>query len=367
MDWATLAWAPYAGPLSSAQAPHVPLLRSALEEAASAHVSAPVTLRALRVAAHRCEPDAAVTEGGWQLDETAFLPVASFELLGAPRRVAWAALDPAASTTLAGVPADADRLAGALAAALDEALGAALGEGLSLGPGDRAAPEPGTELLLVRLELTSGEAQPCGLVLAVPATVEAELLAHLAALQALSDTPDADAPATAAPIATPPVPASAIAPTAAGPSASAVARAPASDPVPAARGAAAGPTRLAGGAEDSLPPSRAAEPPIVRNAAFDQLSPRPVEQPAANIDLLLGVNLEVTVEIGRTRLPIRDILALAPGSIVELDKLAGEQVDVLVNGHPIAQGEVVVVDENFGVRVMTIVSRHGRIASAGVA
>jgi flagellar motor switch protein FliN/FliY len=83
-----------------------------------------------------------------------------------------------------------------------------------------------------------------------------------------------------------------------------------------------------------------------------------------NIELLMGVHLEVTVEIGRTRLAIRDVLSLSPGSIVELDKLAGEKVDVLVNGQPIAQGEVVVVDENFGVRITDVVSRQRRILSA---
>ena len=78
----------------------------------------------------------------------------------------------------------------------------------------------------------------------------------------------------------------------------------------------------------------------------------------------MGVSLQVTVEIGRTRLPIRDVLALTPGSIVELDKLAGEKVDVLVNGHQIASGEVVVVDENFGVRITDVVSRQRRVMSS---
>jgi flagellar motor switch protein FliN/FliY len=82
------------------------------------------------------------------------------------------------------------------------------------------------------------------------------------------------------------------------------------------------------------------------------------------MEMLFGVNLEVTVEIGRTRLPIRDVLALTPGSIVELDKLAGEKVDVLVNGHLIATGEVVVVDENFGVRITEVSARARRLAMA---
>ena len=88
----------------------------------------------------------------------------------------------------------------------------------------------------------------------------------------------------------------------------------------------------------------------------------PARGGGGSIDLLYGVNLEVTVEIGRTRLPIRDVLALTPGSIVELDKLAGEKVDVLVNGHLIASGEVVVVEENFGVRITDVSARARRLA-----
>ncbi|MDD4601085.1 hypothetical protein SDC9_08883 [bioreactor metagenome] len=75
-----------------------------------------------------------------------------------------------------------------------------------------------------------------------------------------------------------------------------------------------------------------------------------------NIGLLLDVPLQVTVELGRTKKLIRDILELSPGSVVELDKLAGEPVDILVNGKLIAKGEVVVIDENFGVRISEIIS-----------
>jgi flagellar motor switch protein FliN/FliY len=77
----------------------------------------------------------------------------------------------------------------------------------------------------------------------------------------------------------------------------------------------------------------------------------------------MDVPLQVTVELGRTRKLIRDILELGPGSVVELDKLAGEPVDVLVNGKLIAKGEVVVIDENFGVRVTEIVSPIERASS----
>lgn len=79
------------------------------------------------------------------------------------------------------------------------------------------------------------------------------------------------------------------------------------------------------------------------------------------IDMLLDVDLQVSVELGRTRLQIRDILQLGPGSIVELDKQAGEPVDILVNDKPIAKGEVIIIDENFGVRLTSISSVADRI------
>ncbi len=81
----------------------------------------------------------------------------------------------------------------------------------------------------------------------------------------------------------------------------------------------------------------------------------------SNMGLILDVPLEVTVELGRTRKSIKDILELVPGSIVELEKLAGEPVDIKVNGKLIAKGEVVVIDENFGVRVTEIVSPMERV------
>ena len=75
-----------------------------------------------------------------------------------------------------------------------------------------------------------------------------------------------------------------------------------------------------------------------------------------NINNLLDVQLDVTVELGRRELDIQSILSLGEGSIVELDKLAGEPVDILVNRKKIAHGEVVVIDENFGVRITEILS-----------
>jgi len=90
----------------------------------------------------------------------------------------------------------------------------------------------------------------------------------------------------------------------------------------------------------------------------------PADQAAnggTNLDLLLDIPLKVTVELGRTKKLIKEILELSQGSIIELDKLAGEPVDILVNNKLIAKGEVVVIDENFGVRVTDIISQRDRI------
>ena len=70
--------------------------------------------------------------------------------------------------------------------------------------------------------------------------------------------------------------------------------------------------------------------------------------------MLHGVDMELTVELGRTRMAVRDLLALAPGDVLELDRAAGSPADLLVNGRLIARGEVVVVDEDFGLRITQI-------------
>nr|WP_309099357.1 flagellar motor switch phosphatase FliY [Fredinandcohnia onubensis] len=85
------------------------------------------------------------------------------------------------------------------------------------------------------------------------------------------------------------------------------------------------------------------------------------EAESRNLNMLLDIPLQVTVELGRTKRSIKEILELSAGSIIELDKLAGEPVDVLVNGKLIAQGEVVVIEENFGVRITDIISQSDRI------
>jgi len=100
----------------------------------------------------------------------------------------------------------------------------------------------------------------------------------------------------------------------------------------------------------------------VQPAQFTPLNMAPVQVNDANIGLILDVPLQVTVELGRTRKSIKDILELTNGSIVELDKLAGEPVDIQVNGKFLAKGEVVVIDENFGVRITEIASPAERAA-----
>ncbi len=102
----------------------------------------------------------------------------------------------------------------------------------------------------------------------------------------------------------------------------------------------------------------AAEEPQVKTAVFEELTgDKTVDVPVAGMEVLLDVPLSVSVELGRARCYVKDLLNLASGSIVELDRAAGDPVDILVNGRLFATGEVVVIDENFGVRIREIVHR----------
>ncbi len=87
----------------------------------------------------------------------------------------------------------------------------------------------------------------------------------------------------------------------------------------------------------------------------------PAEATPSRLDLILDITLPLTVELGRARMQIQDVLKLAPGSVIELDKLAGDPVELFINDRPIARGEVVVIDENFGVRLTSIVTPSERI------
>ncbi|MDM5358024.1 flagellar motor switch phosphatase FliY [Peribacillus sp. ACCC06369] len=104
------------------------------------------------------------------------------------------------------------------------------------------------------------------------------------------------------------------------------------------------------------------QPVNVQPASFTSFQPYQLqESESKNLSMLMDIPLQVTVELGRTKRSVKDILELSSGSIIELDKLAGEPVDILVNSRLIAKGEVVVIDENFGVRVTDIMSQSERL------
>lgn len=100
-----------------------------------------------------------------------------------------------------------------------------------------------------------------------------------------------------------------------------------------------------------------------RKVQFEKLEEEPTSNSNYSLDLIMDVPLEVTVELGRTVKTIKEILNFSQGSILELDKMAGEPVDILVNGKFVAKGEVVVIDENFGVRITEIVNSAEKINS----
>jgi flagellar motor switch protein FliN len=104
----------------------------------------------------------------------------------------------------------------------------------------------------------------------------------------------------------------------------------------------------------------------VARAQFSDLGPNAAGAGAGemNLNLILDVAVTLALEVGRARMSVRDLLQLAPGAVVELDRLAGEPLDVLVNGVRIARGEVVVVNEKFGIRLTDVVSPTERMAHA---
>ncbi|MED4701050.1 flagellar motor switch phosphatase FliY [Lysinibacillus capsici] len=109
-------------------------------------------------------------------------------------------------------------------------------------------------------------------------------------------------------------------------------------------------------------PAQPAQPVNVQQAQFASFDSNVISQSEArNLNMLLDIPLQVTVELGRTKRSVKEILELSSGSIIELDKLAGEPVDILVNSRLIAKGEVVVIDENFGVRITDVLSQAERL------
>lgn len=103
----------------------------------------------------------------------------------------------------------------------------------------------------------------------------------------------------------------------------------------------------------------------VSKAEFQHLSQPAGGNDPRNIELLMDVDLPIAIELGRTKMSISDILSLGPGSVVELNKLAGEPVDLLVNQKVVARGEVVVIDENFGVRITQLLTPEERLRTLG--
>ncbi|AOZ87273.1 flagellar motor switch phosphatase FliY [Bacillus xiamenensis] len=121
--------------------------------------------------------------------------------------------------------------------------------------------------------------------------------------------------------------------------------------------------------QQSAPPKRqakpkSAEPVNVAPVEFEAFSePQHTTSQLGNLDMLMDIPLSITVELGRTQRSVKEVLELSAGSIIELDKLAGEPVDILVNKRIVAKGEVVVIDENFGVRVTDILSQSERLSN----
>ena len=142
---------------------------------------------------------------------------------------------------------------------------------------------------------------------------------------------------------------------------------PAPQPAPMPQPQMAPPPQYAAPQPQYAPQPMYAAPPMqsvpVQPAQFTPLATGPVPVNDANIGLILDVPLEITVELGRTRKSIKEVLELTNGSIIELDRLAGEPVDIMVNGKYLAKGEVVVIDENFGVRITDIASPAERAAN----
>jgi flagellar motor switch protein FliN len=321
VSWDSLDWKPADGGSLGAGAsilPLWPMIRSAVAEAIGSDALCPVTVSDLTVAAATAS------------DVPDLEPAGSFELLGTAIRGCWAAIDPSAGNAIGGREYTAARLGALVLDGVDQNLEMQLEQGLGLKP-PLALPAPDTQLLLLRLEITSVNDEKVILVSAYNEEVAAELSTHVTTLQTMSRM-SSSRPAPAQPMTPVTV-----------------------TPIPVAASAAA---PAMGRAIPATPPAS------VRSAQFPELTQAPTTPGGQSIELLLGVNLQVAVEIGRTMLAIRDVLALVPGKVVELDKSAGAKVDVLVNGRQIAKGEVVVVDEYFGVRITEIEDRRQRIAAA---
>lgn len=116
------------------------------------------------------------------------------------------------------------------------------------------------------------------------------------------------------------------------------------------------------GEEEDDPGATGGKRPKIQPLQFSQIQGGGGSRPGS-LELLLDVKLPISVELGRTEALVQDILEYGPGTVIELAKLAGDPIDVLVNGRLVAQGEIVVVDEHFGVRVTNLLSPKDRVRS----
>ncbi len=112
-------------------------------------------------------------------------------------------------------------------------------------------------------------------------------------------------------------------------------------------------------------PSPSTTGPVIHRVEMDEVKtmPRSAPDPDGNLKLILDIAVEIRVEVGNSRLTISELLNLSPGSIIELDRTAGSPADLLVNGTKIGQGDVVVVDESYGIRLTKLVDPQDRINS----
>ena len=98
-----------------------------------------------------------------------------------------------------------------------------------------------------------------------------------------------------------------------------------------------------------------------KGVIFETLSPQQTEEQKQDINLILDIPIDLSVELGRTKMAIKDLLNLTQGSVIALDGLAGEPLDILINGYLIAQGEIVVVGDNYGIRITDIITPSERV------
>ncbi|OTQ80586.1 flagellar motor switch protein FliN [Gilliamella apis] len=113
--------------------------------------------------------------------------------------------------------------------------------------------------------------------------------------------------------------------------------------------------------DDSQATNLIDEESVTTEAIFETLSPQPSNVKEQDINLILDIPVNLSVELGRTKMAIKDLLNLTQGSVIALDGLAGEPLDILINGYLIAQGEIVVVGDNYGVRITDIITPSERV------